>query len=206
MSKSLLAQKQRIKSTKQKTENESSTAHALQTVSKDALKQDSSCKPSKCILCSSDHSLSKCDQFTKKSIPERREFVKTKHLCFNRLGSSHPKQQWKSRYSCYTCLARHHTLLHINTNRNSNYSDANSVANNQMVDSSLYSGESNALTNAVTTISSHSTQAYGKSSGILLATAQVYVIGPQNIQVKVKALMDSCSQVSLITQRVFNQH
>ena len=73
-----------------------------------------------------------------------------------------------------------------------------------MIDSSLNSNESNAISNMVNT-TSHSTQAYGKSPGILLATAQVYVIGPQNKQVKVKALIDSCSQVSLITQSSCNQ-
>ena len=169
-----------------KTENESSTAHALQAVNK-----DSPVKLFKCSICSGDHPIYKCESFLKKSVSERLQFVKSKSLCFNCLGSKHPTKNSKSRYSCMQCRTRHHTLLHLDKQESSGNSDS---ANNSTRGSNCnYEASSNVVA------SSHSTQAVG-CKGVLLATAQVCVIGPKGERVIVKALLDSCSQVSLVTR------
>ena len=81
-----------IQKYKSKMENESSTAHALQTVNK-----DSSVAPFKCSLCNGDHPIDKCELFLKKPILERQQFVRSKSLCFNCLGTKHSTKHCRSR-------------------------------------------------------------------------------------------------------------
>uniref|UniRef100_A0A182NCB7 Uncharacterized protein n=1 Tax=Anopheles dirus TaxID=7168 RepID=A0A182NCB7_9DIPT len=50
--------------------------------------------------------------FVSKDVPQRREIVKTKGLCWNCLNSSHQVKSCKSDYSCRSCHERHHSLLH----------------------------------------------------------------------------------------------
>ena len=173
---------------KSKMENESSTAHALQTVNK-----DSSVKPFKCSLCNGDHPIYKCELFLKKSVLERQQLVKSKGLCFNCQDTKHSTKNCKSR-SCIHCRARHHTLLHFDRLESSGNSD---TANNSAQNTNCFHEASSNV--VASPRGSHSTQLVGHS-GVLLATAQICVIGPKGERVTVRALLDSCSQVSLITR------
>ena len=65
-----------------------------------------------CPLCKGTHPLTKCQEFKKKRVEERREFVKTKGLCFGCLKSVHLSSSCRSRLTCEECGKPHPTLLH----------------------------------------------------------------------------------------------
>nr|XP_049467027.1 uncharacterized protein LOC125908356 [Anopheles coluzzii] len=68
---------------------------------------------SKCLLqCADGHLLRSCPVFNGKDVHQRREFVSSKHLCWNCLGDSHQVKACKSDYTCRICHQHHHTLLH----------------------------------------------------------------------------------------------
>ncbi|XP_011859790.1 PREDICTED: uncharacterized protein LOC105557213 [Vollenhovia emeryi] len=71
-------------------------------------------KANRCSLCSASHYIGSCPDFAKKSLEDRREFVKTKRLCFNCLGE-HLIADCRTVKCCRTCGERHHTLIHSAT-------------------------------------------------------------------------------------------
>ncbi|XP_041633403.1 uncharacterized protein [Drosophila kikkawai] len=66
----------------------------------------------KCTSCQQNHQLFKCPQFNGLDIAARREFLKTKKLCFNCLSPSHMAGNCTSRHTCRICRRKHHTLVH----------------------------------------------------------------------------------------------
>ena len=52
-----------------------------------------------------------CEQFKSKCALERKSVAETHRLCYNCLGS-HPVAKCQSTKTCFSCKARHHTLLH----------------------------------------------------------------------------------------------
>lgn len=68
-----------------------------------------------CQICSKPHPLRKCSLFTDKSSKERFQIAKLHRLCINCLGSGHPSANCTSKYKCQTCNRSHHTLLHFDT-------------------------------------------------------------------------------------------
>ena len=78
----------------------------------------------KCIICNKDHFFSFCDIFLNKTILERKEFVASKHRCFNCLGL-HMLPECKSEKRCKFCQKNHHFTLHF-----SNQSDDNNISQN----------------------------------------------------------------------------
>ena len=70
-----------------------------------------------CPACQGDdHRLYRCSTFRSWDQPRRYRFVKTNRLCFNCFFRSHGSNDCPSRKSCRECGARHHTLLHRNSN------------------------------------------------------------------------------------------
>ena len=70
-----------------------------------------------CQFCQKDnHSLAVCFHFGKKSMEEKREFIKTKKLCFKCLKAGHLASDCKSVISCKTCNGKHATVMHRETN------------------------------------------------------------------------------------------
>ncbi|XP_071651727.1 uncharacterized protein [Temnothorax longispinosus] len=64
-----------------------------------------------CALCKGKHSLMTCSNFKAKSATERKTVVESSRLCFNCLGN-HTVAKCQSSKNCFTCKARHHTMLH----------------------------------------------------------------------------------------------
>ena len=89
-----------------------------------------------CSLCKGIHPLTKCQEFKKKRVEERREFVKTKGLCFGCLKSGHLSSSCRFRLTCEECGKPHPTLLHISVQagkrplRNSKQRNSNLQAKN----------------------------------------------------------------------------
>ena len=71
----------------------------------------------KCLICTYNHPLWRCDKFRAMPVKERRKFVQTKGLCFNCLKGNHIARKCSSTVRCKTgeCGKAHHTLLHDST-------------------------------------------------------------------------------------------
>jgi len=67
-----------------------------------------------CSLCNESHNLNDCDQFLKKPLSDRRDFVNEKKLCFSCFGDQHIAKYCKNKHSCKICSKLHPTSLHDN--------------------------------------------------------------------------------------------
>ncbi|XP_024867312.1 uncharacterized protein LOC112451722 [Temnothorax curvispinosus] len=130
-------------------------------------------EPSQCPLCKGKHSLMGCPDFKAKVASERKTVVETNKLCFNCLGN-HQVAKCKSTRNCFTCNARHHSMLH----------DAYVSATAPLAE--------------VSTLS-----AVGKtddSKAILLATARVTIADRHGDPHEVRVLIDQGSEVSIVSE------
>ncbi|XP_050518526.1 uncharacterized protein LOC126892833 [Diabrotica virgifera virgifera] len=73
-----------------------------------------------CVICNGAHRIYSCARFT--ALPPRERFnsVKQKKLCFNCLGYQHSIKDCRSTISCSICRQKHHTLIHLDSQANSN--------------------------------------------------------------------------------------
>jgi len=70
-------------------------------------------KPKNCDLCSKEsHPVRLCQRFLRMSVDARTNYIKNKQLCLNCFARGHQLRECTSTHSCFTCRARHHTLLH----------------------------------------------------------------------------------------------
>lgn len=63
----------------------------------------------KCVKCSGDHSLAKCDNFLAQSVDQRRQLVRQYKCCFNCLKSDHHLKNCKSKGRCNSCRRAQHS-------------------------------------------------------------------------------------------------
>ncbi|XP_063243611.1 uncharacterized protein LOC134542933 [Bacillus rossius redtenbacheri] len=142
-----------------------------------------------CLLCSDIHVLRSCPIFSQGSPKERYAIVKEHKLCLNCLSPSHRSNWCPSKSSCHHCKARHHSMLHFGGQR----SEEDSIPSNS--DKEPPSSDSNPATVAVTAAKPTST------TTILLSTAQVQIFDRSGVPCVVRALLDTASQASFITEQ-----
>nr|XP_029713197.1 uncharacterized protein LOC115257565 [Aedes albopictus] len=65
-----------------------------------------------CPCCSNPHTIYKCVDFKKLTVPERFDKVKRAGLCFNCLRPGHRTVECSSDQHCKTCSKHHHSFLH----------------------------------------------------------------------------------------------
>ena len=65
-----------------------------------------------CVLCKSNHRVSKCQLFANMSLAERKSCIFRHRLCFGCLSGGHQSSVCRSRHVCGVCKKRHPTLLH----------------------------------------------------------------------------------------------
>lgn len=170
-----------------------------------------------CIFCSQiGHRIYSCQKFKNLHHSEKLKYIHSKQMCTNCLGTKHTHDNCVSQ-GCTICSKRHHTILHLNfnqqfaENRNNlnprNYSqiqtnfqplqrNSNSPIHQVHSQNAPTCSSQNGLTlSALTT----------RNTQVLLATANVtlYSIGKRPIQAK--ALLDSGSQNSFVTQKLINK-
>ena len=68
-----------------------------------------------CVFCGNNHKLDKCQAFLKKSLQERKDFIKTNGLCFGCMKKGHRSKECKHRLICETCKRKHPSALHGDT-------------------------------------------------------------------------------------------
>lgn len=155
-----------------------------------------------CKLCNESHYLSNCNIFAQKSALQRKEYIISQKLCFNCLGP-HMLRECRSKKSCQVCRKRHHTLIHDSANQSVNTSTAlhltESLSQSDIKKVQLSSDQQVATTNHALPESKISNP---KQQNVLLATAQVNVIGPHQTVVTAKALIDQGSEISFISEHL----
>ncbi|XP_076660868.1 uncharacterized protein LOC143364357 [Halictus rubicundus] len=127
-----------------------------------------------CPLCSGSHALSACKTYKALSAAERRQFVQKKGLCLNCLASSHQQTQCSSEYRCWACDGTHHTTLHDSFQRGQ--------------------------PNEATTSSTSAAYAVSTNRVTLLATARVSLEATNGRTLTVRALLDSGSESSFLSE------
>ena len=68
--------------------------------------------PKLCALCSKPHDLNECDEFMKKPLDDRKDFVREKGLCFGCLRPGHISSKCYERLTCKRCEKKHPSVLH----------------------------------------------------------------------------------------------
>lgn len=133
-----------------------------------------------CKYCSNAHKLYECAKFKMASEKDRCEFVKNKNLCTVCLNEHRGKCML--RLKCAVCQQRHNTLVH--------------TKDHETVHVSVPMNASNASTSAVTMTNTTDTK------DVLLPTVIVKIKGKNGAFISARALMDTGSQISFITQKL----
>ena len=136
-----------------------------------------------CVLCKTDrHPLYACPRFKSLSHDEKISTVKLNGVCINCLKPGHFLKQCKSLHRCRTCQKPHHSLLHIDNTPTSN---ASTPQTNSLVVPRVTSNASGDL-----------------SRNTLMMTCMVLVEAPDGSTVKARALLDSASSASFVSERL----
>lgn len=145
----------------------------------------------KCFNCNGNHSIFKCEAFLGLTPAERSNKVKQLRLCFNCLRKNHFLRQCKSFHSCRHCHKKHNTLLH--SEQVETHLDNNETT----------SSDTNEQPNTLT-VSNHTT-VEDKYTQVLLSTAIIHVEGNDGKLIKCRAILDSGSQSSFMTEELSKQ-
>lgn len=142
-------------------------------------------KHTACIFCKQNqHRLTSCSEFKALEPHNRLKFVKTNKLCFKCLLQHKVGSCQQNKYLC--CQNRHNVLLHVNRHNRPTLNGADNLSANVNTHTAL-----------------KTTTAIG--GNVLLATAIVNVKNKHGQLVKVRALVDSASQLSFVTKRLVNK-
>ena len=135
-----------------------------------------------CVMCKTErHPLYACTRFKALSRDKMIDTLKSSNLCMNCLRPGHYAKQCTSLSKCRKCQRPHHTLIH------------NEVA----------AGQSDSSPQASTVTATASTNAAtGFTSNTLLMTCQVLVHSLDGATLKARALLDSASSTSFISERL----
>lgn len=148
-----------------------------------------------CVLCKEDHYIAFCPKYSSKSIQQKLDIVSKYKLCFNCLGN-HRVSKCRVTKRCQKCGNKHHTTIH-HTKIQSQFKKRENTEN-QKENLAEPSTKSEAKV-----LHSYSDTSMGAS--ILLATAKVIVVSALGQVIKLRALVDQGSEVSIVTERVVQQ-
>jgi hypothetical protein len=81
----------------------------------------------KCIICDAEHDLDDCEEFTIKSMEEKKQILYDENLCFACYKKGHISIGCTERKNCTICKRSHPTALHIKTNTLTTYTDQSSI-------------------------------------------------------------------------------
>lgn len=167
-------------------------------------------KRPQCLVCSdNNHPIYTCSQYIKKTPNERYAFCKSHNLCFACLSGMHVLNKCKSISSCRKCGSKkHHTTLHFEkenvqfpTSENANELIIRNQNRNEMIipdPGSLISPTS------MPSVENSFTACAPQQSRVVLRTAIVEMQTNDGSFKECRALLDSGSEISIISQKCFN--
>ncbi|XP_075155635.1 uncharacterized protein LOC142228991 [Haematobia irritans] len=168
-------------------------------------------KPS-CLLCKSpDHSIFTCPTFLQKDINERRHFVKESALCYNCLRQGHAVSNCASKGRCKQCHRRHHSLLHLPSNEHeptylpgqvseSSPPESPSSSNNTASANIQWSTTANVACPISLPSLPSSSKHCTSDKEFIMPTASIYVKDRFGKFITCRALLDTASKLSFITE------
>ncbi|XP_036147491.1 uncharacterized protein LOC118647197 [Monomorium pharaonis] len=151
----------------------------------------------RCSLCQGNHLFNYCPRFKALSVPQRRDHAKKQGACSNCLKLKHAVSDCPSDLRCLRCGDKHHTLLHIPDA--SSAGNADSAAKEKDAGSGAVASSSSAVTASVAVLTSQS------GGQVLLSTAQLICSDTEGREITIRALLDSGSEASFVTDRVAQQ-
>ncbi|KAL1116288.1 hypothetical protein AAG570_005783 [Ranatra chinensis] len=158
---------------------------------------------SRCIACQLEgHRIYSCPTFQKLTTKERWDKVKDLKLCSNCL-STHLKSRCKSKHTCSSCQKQHHSLLHRPSPTAPHSALPGTIASNLTSHGPPETLKSSAAPLKVPSgpaVLSTSLQ----PSSVLLATALVKLYTSKTNFIIVRAVLDSASQASFVSEAVVN--
>ncbi|KAF4514229.1 UNVERIFIED_CONTAM: hypothetical protein B566_EDAN019507, partial [Ephemera danica] len=128
-----------------------------------------------CNHCGGKHSVTNCAEFIKMTVAQRRTIVFDKHLCENCMWSGHKASNCPNSRRCLVCQQPHHTLLHLDQLCS--------------VDSLHTSASINPSTIQLSSLPFSNWNLKGKNNNVIMA----------------KILLDTGSEVSLLSQALYTQ-
>ena len=141
-----------------------------------------------CVACKTGkHPLYACQRY--KSLPhdQMTAIVKSSGLCFNCLKPGHMVNRCPSNQRCRKCQRLHHSLLHLETGSGDG--------------GQARPPSASSLTNP-TTVLSHVARADSSHRHVLLMTSHVLVVAPDGSTTRARALLDSASSTSFISEHL----
>ncbi|XP_054257437.1 uncharacterized protein LOC128982503 [Macrosteles quadrilineatus] len=157
-----------------------------------------------CKFCqASDHNIYKCQAFQAKSRGDRVEFTCKNNLCANCLGHLHDTNNCPSHRVCRICSKRHHTLLHDSTPTQQQPSYPTKVFEKKYGKPPTNNAPQSHVTAPVnkSALVGLSSQLNPTKTTILLGTCLVQVFTKDGQQTVLRAVLDSASQLTLISER-----
>ena len=138
-----------------------------------------------CVVCENvKHPLYSCPKFKAMDHAQMVSTVKSHHICLNCLKPGHYVRECGSLHRCRTCQKPHHTLLHVEAPSDSKEANKNPPAGDR------------------TRVTSHTAQSTSKCSQALLMTCCIEVRAPDGSYLRARALLDSASSTSFVTDRL----
>ncbi|XP_029055098.2 uncharacterized protein LOC114882376 [Osmia bicornis bicornis] len=154
---------------------------------------------SKCISCNEAHSLYQCTKFKSLNVGKRKELVKKHRCCFNCLGKGHYPRNCLSSRKCARCGRKHHSLLHEEVEGNNSDKEK---AESDKEDEGSAANSVSPTTSSVALKALISRDSFDDSpTRVLLATARVTVRSFAGRSVKLRALIDTGSEATFISER-----
>ena len=136
---------------------------------------------SQCVVCKEKHPLYACPKFN--TLPHKQKLftIRDHHFCMNCLGGDHFIRNCRSNNRCKKCQKPHHTLLHTEVQVRQHLSaPPQSVGTNPIV----------------------SNTATGLMTDTLMMTCRILVCSPDGSSVEARALLDSASSASFVSERL----
>ncbi|XP_070068068.1 uncharacterized protein [Drosophila takahashii] len=152
-------------------------------------------QPRGCDLCNREnHPIRTCAQFLRMTVDQRIAYIKRKQLCLNCFARTHQLRDCESAHNCFTCRGRHHTLLHRGTPSPTRANPTPTPRSRPNTPGpSAASGTQPTLQNYFA----------AGSRSVLLGTAMINICH-QGSNYQARALIDSGSEATFITERLFN--
>lgn len=153
----------------------------------------------KCLVCPDSHPLYQCNKFSKMNIEEKEKEIRRHQLCRNCLRKGHPAKECPSSSTCRRCRGHHHTQICPQSECDSSKSKAAEAS--PPADTSVQSAASppSASVSATLEISGHAAVG-AKPKRVLLATAIIIVVDDSGREFPARALLDSGSECSFVTE------
>ena len=140
-----------------------------------------------CVVCKTDkHPLYACPKFKVQTHDKMIATLKSNGLCMNCLKPGHFVKQCKSLHRCRKCQKPHHTLLHIESK--------------EFAPSTVAPVAQPSTQPTVKPVSSNT--AMGFASNSLLMTCRMFVDAPDGSSVEARAILDSASSASFVSERL----